>query len=39
MKRFIFKKLLQLCDYLIKKYNVDEEDILRRINKLKEGKE
>ena len=35
VKRFIFKKLLNFVEYLIKKYDVKEQDILERYEKLK----
>ncbi len=34
MKRFIYKKLLALVDYLIKKFDIDEEEILERRKRL-----
>ena len=36
IKKFITKKLIQCCDYLIEKFNIDEEDILTRLKNIKE---
>lgn len=36
VKRFIYKKLLNFVEYLIKKYDVKEQDILERYAKLKQ---
>lgn len=36
VKRFIFKKLLNFIEYLIEKFNINEQDILERVAKLKD---
>lgn len=36
MKNFIRNLLINLVDYLIKKYNIDDKELLERYNKVKE---
>lgn len=36
IKKFISKKLIQFVDFLIKKFNIDEKDILERLERVKE---
>lgn len=37
VKRFVYKKLLNFVEYLIKKFDVQEQDILERYAKLKQN--
>lgn len=37
VKRFIYKKLLNFVEYLIKKFDVNEQDILEKYAKLKQN--
>lgn len=38
MKKFIYETLLNFVEYLIKKFNINDEDILYRYQKLKNEK-